>query len=131
MYAGKRFFKGLTFPLVGQGAINAVVFGVESLIYKRLAYDGQTLNVTISVLAGLCAGAVQTVTVCPIELIKIRIQKQFTGGQNNSKSLRFKTQSREKKIHQLLYLGPLKMTRSVFDNEGVKGMYRGWWITLL
>lgn len=136
------------------------MFGVESLVYRRVKNDGdQTLSIHKSVFAGFCAGAVQSVIVCPMELIKIRMQNQFIGRlpqHSNSKLLRFKNPSHDetkkkiktmntkietikkkmneaiiKKVHRIHYSGPLEIAQNIVKTEGIKGMFRGWWITLL
>jgi solute carrier family 25 carnitine/acylcarnitine transporter 20/29 len=113
----RGFFKGFTCPLLGQGAVNATVFGVESLVYTRLRRGAhKTLSVTNSAIAGMCAGAVQTIIVCPVELLKIRLQNQFIG----------------RKLHPVQSkVQPIIIAREIFRNEGIKGIFRGWWITLL
>ena len=116
----RGFFKGLTSPLLGQGAINATVFGVESLVYMRLRRDAnKTLSVANSAIAGMCAGAVQTIIVCPVELVKIRMQNQFIG----------------RKLHPeqrtVCYFGPVQIAKKILYKEGIRGIFRGWWITLL
>ena len=130
----RGFFKGLTCPLLGQGAINATVFGVESLIYTRLTRDShQALNVGNSIIAGLCAGAVQTVIVCPVELIKIRMQNQLIGRQPDSIYVSNHKKSRKAKrpAVRARLCGPVEIARRILKKEGIGGMFRGWWITLL
>ena len=72
----RGLYKGVTYPLLGQAAINATLFGVESMTYTRLQNGESSLSIKNSIVAGLCAGTVQTVIVCPMELVKIRMQNQ-------------------------------------------------------
>ena len=116
----RGFFKGLTCPLLGQGAINATVFGVESIVYTRLKRDAhETLSATKSAIAGMCAGAVQTIIVCPVELVKIRMQNQFIGRKLYPEQ------------RTVCYFGPVQIAKKILQKEGFGGMFRGWWITLL
>ena len=78
----------MTYLLLGQAAINAVLFGVESMVYARLQKDDTSLSVLNSALAGFCAGTVQTVIVVPMELVKIRMQNQSIGKQHVSSAMR-------------------------------------------
>ena len=106
------------------------MFGVESLTYKKLIDKRdmhQTLDAGNSTIAGLCAGAVQTVIVCPVELIKIRMQNQSIGRQPEYVS------DHNKKCKRLTacHFSSLEIVRKILEKEGIGGMYRGWWITLL
>ena len=76
----------MTYPLLGQSAINQCnclwsgVYGVYKTKKERSCHE--SLNVKNSIVAGCCAGAVQTVIVCPVELIKIRMQNQSVSKQH-------------------------------------------------
>jgi solute carrier family 25 carnitine/acylcarnitine transporter 20/29 len=136
MFQVKGLYKGVTYPLLGQAAINAVLFGVESMVYTRLQNGNSTLNVKNSVIAGLCAGTAQTVIVCPMELVKIRMQNQSIGQQHASwaeRKLSALSINGNKDRHRNLfqnYRGPIQTTRDIIHKEGVRGMFKGWWITL-
>ncbi len=130
----RGLFKGITYPLLGQAAINAVVFGVESMVYRRLPNgDSESLSVENSFVAGCCAGAVQTVIVCPMELVKIRMQNQGIGKQHVSQLSRLMGASEiavpeSRLLHG--YRGPLETTRDIMRREGTRGMFKGWWLTI-
>ncbi|CAI8584835.1 unnamed protein product, partial [Vicia faba] len=66
-------------------------------------------------LGGFGAGALQSILMCPIELVKIRIQLQ-----KNIENL-----SKNKKST------PLILAEKIWKNEGVCGIYRGFGITVL
>ena len=129
-------YKGVTYPLLGQAAINAVLFGVESMTYTRLQNGDSSLSIGNSVVAGLCAGTVQTVIVCPMELVKIRMQNQSIGQQHVSWAERKfgalskdrHHDSRRNLFHN--YRGPIQTTQDIIHKEGLRGMFKGWWITL-
>ena len=132
----KGLYKGVTYPLLGQAAINAVLFGVESMTYTRLQKDSDnTLSVRNSIIAGLCAGTVQTVIVCPMELVKIRMQNQSIGQQHVSwamKKLGALNGTVKQNGSNLFqnYRGPIATTQDIVRGEGLRGMFKGWWITL-
>ena len=136
----KGLYKGVTYPLLGQAAINAVLFGVESMIYERLQNGDSSLSIKNSIIAGLCAGTVQTVIVCPMELVKIRMQNQSIGQQHISwaerkfgaLSINDKHNKDHHGRHNLFqnYRGPIQTTQDIIRKEGLRGMFKGWWITL-
>ena len=131
----KGLYKGVTYPLLGQAAINAVLFGVESMVYERLQKHNQdkSLSIINSAVAGLFAGAVQTVIVCPMELVKIRMQNQSIGMQHVSWTMRrlgtSKTTPDSNNIFHN-YRGPLQTTRDIINRDGIRGIFKGWWITV-
>lgn len=139
----KGLYKGVTYPLLGQAAINAVLFGVESMVYSKLQKGDESLNVLNSTLAGFVAGSVQTVIVCPMELVKIRMQNQSIGKQYVSWAMRKLGSDRTSYTTATLghsssgelmfqnYRGPLQTTQDILRKEGVSGMFKGWWITVL
>jgi solute carrier family 25 carnitine/acylcarnitine transporter 20/29 len=61
-------------------------------------------------LGGLGAGALQSLLICPVELIKIRIQLQKNIGNFGT---------------------PMSLAKNIWKNEGIRGIYRGFGITLL
>ena len=132
----KGLYKGVTYPLLGQAAINAVLFGVESMVYARLQKDDTSLSVLNSALAGFCAGTVQTVIVVPMELVKIRMQNQSIGKHHVSWAMRqlsvdSKTVTGNGNLNLFQnYRGPLQTTYDIVRREGVRGMFKGWWITV-
>lgn len=115
------------------------------MTYARLQNGENSLSIKNSVVAGLCAGAVQTVIVCPMELVKIRMQNQSIGQQhaswaerklgalsniNGSKDHhRISSWPRHRNLFQN-YRGPIQTTRDIIRKEGLRGMFKGWWITL-
>lgn len=126
-------FKGMTYPLIGQAAINAVVFGVESMVCGRLNEESESqLSIKNSVLAGMCAGAVQTIIACPMELVKIKMQNQGIGQPHISWTrMKLGRCSALQKSNLFKdYRGPLALTQDILHKEGIRGFFRGWWLTL-
>ena len=124
-------FKGMTYPLLGQAAINALVFGVESMVYGRLNKT-ESPSVKSSILAGMCAGTVQTVIACPMELVKIKLQNQSIGQPHISWTMMKLGRRRSIPKNELFkgYRGPLELTLDILHKDGIRGMFRGWWLTL-
>lgn len=70
-------------------------------------------------LGGIGTGALQSLMLSPVELVKIRLQLQST--------------SHAKSHHQALqpHNGPINIAKSIMRTEGLRGMYRGLTITML
>ena len=103
------------------------------MVYRRLRNDDSTnLSVKNSVIAGCCAGAVQCIITTPMELVKIRLQNQSIGKQYVSWTMRKMSANlsvaEDKAFRD--YKGPLMTTREIIHKEGLRGMYKGWWLTI-
>lgn len=96
--------------------INAIVFGVQHNMMKIM--EKTYLN---SFIAGGTAGAVQSVICGPTELIKLRMQAQ-----TNPIELF--------EIHhvdsQMVYKDPCDAAIRVYKKGGLRGIYKGMWITV-
>ena len=132
----------MTHPLIGQAFINAIVFGVQDNVYRRLLVseiDDSSLSTRIMAngISGMVAGGVQTVIVCPMELMKIRMQKQGEGQRHVSwvvrkmKMSNIEMASSGPAMEHYRYQGPLEKTMIVFREQGLRrGLFRGWWLTI-
>ncbi|KAL4193939.1 hypothetical protein AMTRI_Chr05g66270 [Amborella trichopoda] len=91
---------------------NAVVFQVYAVLSR--AFDSRNGRDPPSyksvVLGGVGTGALQSLILCPVELIKIQLQLQKQASRG---------------------LGPMGLIRRIMEREGVKGMYRGLAVTAL
>ncbi|KAJ7571481.1 hypothetical protein O6H91_01G164500 [Diphasiastrum complanatum] len=104
------FFKGMSSPLATIAIQNAVSFQTYALLSRALAVDGnEPLPLQRVALAGIGAGALQTVILTPVDLVKIHLQLH-TPHRN---------------------FGPLEVTREIIQREGVRGLYRGFTVTVL
>lgn len=110
-------YKGMASPLYGLAAINAVVFGVQGNVQRRLKDPN---SYTSHFLAGSIAGMSQTFICSPMELAKTRMQVQ---GQGESR-YRYRTSKH-------IYKGPYDCLVKIHRQEGFRGVFRGFWITLL
>ena len=100
------------------------------MTYRRISssQEDTSLSVWRSVVSGSCAGAVQTVIACPMELVKIRMQNQSIGKQYVSWTMRKMGVAPVEGAYKD-YKGPLQMTREIIQRNGPLGMYKGWWLT--
>ncbi len=112
----RALYKGMFSPMIGMAFINAIVFGVQHNLMKSM--DRTYLN---SFIAGGTAGGLQSFICCPIELIKLRMQAQ-----TNPIELF--------EIHhvdsQMVYKDPWDATVQVYKKYGIRGLYKGFLITI-
>ncbi|XP_062008349.1 mitochondrial arginine transporter BAC2-like [Rosa rugosa] len=104
-------YRGMAAPLASITLQNAMVFQSYAILSRALdpsvstkdppSYKGVALG-------GFGAGALQSLVLSPVELIKIRLQLQT------------KTQK-----------GPREVAKSIMKAEGLRGLYRGLGITIL
>ncbi|KAK1303374.1 Mitochondrial arginine transporter BAC2 [Acorus calamus] len=110
-------YRGMGAPLASVTFQNAVVFQVYALLSRAL--DSGSRNDPPSyksvALAGVGTGALQSMMLSPVELVKIRLQLQM----------------KDHRHHQTSREGPVSMARSILRREGLRGMYRGLSITML
>lgn len=67
----RGIYRGMSSPLAGVAAINAIVFGVHGNTLRQMN-DPTSLRSTF--LAGCMAGLVQSIICSPMELAKTRVQ---------------------------------------------------------
>eukprot|EP00567_Pseudictyota_dubia_P016331 CAMPEP_0197441750 /NCGR_PEP_ID=MMETSP1175-20131217/7945_1 /TAXON_ID=1003142 /ORGANISM="Triceratium dubium, Strain CCMP147" /LENGTH=322 /DNA_ID=CAMNT_0042972081 /DNA_START=233 /DNA_END=1201 /DNA_ORIENTATION=+ len=115
----KGLYKGLSSPLLGSMAENAVLF-LTFGYFKRLLGEvpgEKDLSLTELSLAGAGAGGVVAFVLTPVELVKCRLQVQNSA----SSSAGFRA-----------YKGPVDVVVQTLKTEGlVQGLYRGHASTLL
>ncbi|KAI8381093.1 mitochondrial carrier [Radiomyces spectabilis] len=71
-------YKGMASPLVGIGAVNALLFAANSRIKKAMqTHPDDPLSIGQIALAGAGAGIVNSVLASPVELLKIKMQAQY------------------------------------------------------
>ncbi|KAG7204993.1 hypothetical protein KM043_005378 [Ampulex compressa] len=101
-------YRGMTSPMAGVAAVNAIVFGIYGQAQRSLP-DPDCLSSHF--IAGASAGIAQTPVCSPIELAKTRLQLQSP------------TQQR--------FTGPVQCLKHIYKHEGYRGVFRGFGITLL
>ena len=70
------FFKGMTSPVIGSAATNAIMFAVYERTLKMIDDNVQAPTLQSVFYAGAVGGFCQTVPLAPAELIKCRLQVQ-------------------------------------------------------
>lgn len=115
-------YRGMTAPLASVAFQNAVVFQVYAVLSR--AFDSSSSSNSSRsdppsyrsvALAGVGTGALQSLMLSPVELVKIRLQLQMTGSQHR----------------RAVRGGPMSMAGSILRREGIRGIYRGLSITVL
>ncbi|KAG2729090.1 hypothetical protein I3843_01G229700 [Carya illinoinensis] len=113
-------YRGMGAPLASVTLQNAMVFQIYAVLSRAFdsslsakdppSYKGVALG-------GFFTGALQSLLLTPVELVKIRLQLQ-----NNVYA----------KLHQAdSHEGPMSVIKSIFKTEGLRGMYRGLTITVM
>ncbi|KAI9895470.1 hypothetical protein PsorP6_018628 [Peronosclerospora sorghi] len=105
------YFKGMTSPLIGSAATNAVMFAVYERTLKIIDKDPVTPTLESVIYAGAIGGFWQTIPLAPAELIKCRLQVQ--DGRQSSQ-----------------YQGPMDCTRHIYKARGTSGLFLGFTCTL-
>uniref|UniRef100_R7W1N2 Mitochondrial carnitine/acylcarnitine carrier protein CACL n=1 Tax=Aegilops tauschii TaxID=37682 RepID=R7W1N2_AEGTA len=100
-------------PLASVAFQNAMVFQVYAILSRSLDRRMSTSeppSYTSVALAGVGTGALQTLILSPVELVKIRLQLEAAGRKRQ---------------------GPVDMVRDIMRREGLRGIYRGLTVTAL
>ena len=100
----RGLYKGMSSPLMGVAAINAIVFGVYGNTQRHFTNPD---SLTSHFLAGAAAGLAQSFFTSPMELAKSRLQVS-----NGTK-------------------GPIDCLRKIYTHEGIRGIFKGLSITIL
>jgi solute carrier family 25 carnitine/acylcarnitine transporter 20/29 len=97
---------------------NAMVFQVYAILSRSLDPENSATSEPPSyasvALAGVGTGALQTLILSPVELVKIRLQLEAAGHK-----------------HGRHRRGPVEMARDILRREGLRGVYRGLAVTAL
>ncbi|GAV64490.1 Mito_carr domain-containing protein [Cephalotus follicularis] len=113
-------YRGMGAPLASVTFQNAMAFQIYAILSRAFdssvsakdppSYKGVALG-------GIGTGALQSIMLTPVELVKIRLQLQDKGSAN----------LRQTVTHR----GPISVAKSILRTEGLRGMYRGFTITIL
>jgi len=122
----KGLYKGISSPMAGVTAVNAILFGVYGNVQRNMPNPDSLVSVF---LAGSTAGILQAVVCSPMELAKTRLQLQadlqMTGTVGtNTKSFKDKVRTR--------YSGPIDCLKKIKAADGWRrGVFRGYSVTVL
>ena len=106
----RGFWKGLGPPMASIAVYQAVIFAAFSVSLPVFTdKPEETAELTPLFLAGCVAGLATVPITTPTDLIKIRLQLQTEASGR--------------------YKGPIDCVTSIIRKEGLKGMFRGGWVT--
>ncbi|KAK7349180.1 hypothetical protein VNO77_06339 [Canavalia gladiata] len=109
-------YRGMATPLASVTFQNAMVFQTYAVLSRAFdssvsaeyppSYKGVALG-------GIGTGALQSLLLAPVELVKIRLQLQNVGQMTESGN------------------GPVRIAKNIWKKEGLRGIYRGLGITVM
>ncbi|XP_047314722.1 mitochondrial arginine transporter BAC2 [Impatiens glandulifera] len=118
-------YRGMAAPLASVTFQNAMAFQIYAILSRAFDSTSPTINPSSNppsykgaLLGGIGTGAIQSLMLTPVELVKIRLQLQSITSQPNSVTLKSQT-------------GPINIVKSILRTEGLRGIYRGFTITVL
>ncbi|KAL0489206.1 mitochondrial basic amino acids transporter [Acrasis kona] len=135
----KGLYKGMATPILGVGALNAIIFGVYGNTMRYLQelrgvdHDRTQLEYYTDVfIAGSLGGLMNCGLCSPMELIKTRIQSQSEGTQKQPKKSLYRRMKRSS-LYRIppTYAGPMDCVRLTYKREGYKGLFKGMNSTIL
>ncbi|KNC99059.1 uncharacterized protein SPPG_06008 [Spizellomyces punctatus DAOM BR117] len=106
-------YKGVTSPLLGVGICNAVLFAANGGFRRWIGGGREDLTVGEYVFAGALSGGVIAWVNCPVELLKVKLQTQYTTGSEQQ------------------FKGVLDCGLKTLRQQGIQGLYRGIGITIV
>lgn len=109
----RGLYKGVVPPILAQGAINAIVFGVEGYTERFLdpkIKDDGWKEMKKGMYGGAAAGFFQTFVCAPMELVKLRTQHQAVG-------------------KATVYQGNWITLKDIYKTRGITGCYQGFGVT--
>ncbi|XWS19006.1 hypothetical protein CRYUN_Cryun32bG0093500 [Craigia yunnanensis] len=113
-------YRGMGAPLASVTFQNAMVFQIFAILSRAFDSSVSTTDPPSYkgvALGGVGTGALQSVMLSPVELVKIRLQLQSTS---------YAT-SQSASVHR----GPITVAKGILKTEGLRGLYRGYTITAL
>lgn len=114
-YEGVRgFYKGMGFPLLATGTLNALFFGVYANTLRLLSPGPEKPSYSKVFVAGCAGGLAQVVVACPVELVKIKMQMQMG-----------EAEGKWGQRSGYVYEGPTACLRDLYRKGGVPGCYTG------
>jgi solute carrier family 25 (mitochondrial carnitine/acylcarnitine transporter), member 20/29 len=117
----RGLFKGMMTPLMTDALCTSVVFGSYGMAVQKLfpnVVDRERLSFVQAYAGGALAGVAAAFVLCPVELVKIRLQVQVDGGGGGRQATR-------------LFASPLDVVVRTVRADGIRGLFRGLPATLL
>eukprot|EP01062_Namystynia_karyoxenos_P067979 TRINITY_DN62135_c0_g1_i1.p1 TRINITY_DN62135_c0_g1~~TRINITY_DN62135_c0_g1_i1.p1 ORF type:complete len:322 (+),score=50.82 TRINITY_DN62135_c0_g1_i1:70-966(+) len=107
----RGLFKGVSGPLVLNGAMTAIMFSTNGSCKRAVAWargkDPTALNFPEQTAAAWMTAPIYCTFLTPVELVKARLQVRVSGA-------------------DAPYSGPLGCVRHTLAADGVRGLFRGW-----
>lgn len=100
----RGLYRGMSSPMVGVSAINAVVFGVYGNVQRMSSNPNSYMSHFV---AGSVAGFAQSIICSPMELAKTQLQLQTH------------------RLGTVKFNGPMQCLSYVYHCNGIKGVFRG------
>ncbi|XP_014286661.1 mitochondrial basic amino acids transporter isoform X2 [Halyomorpha halys] len=97
-------YKGITSPLGGVSIVNAIIFGAHGQVMRLMGSEGLHTHFV----AGATAGLLQSFICSPIELSKTILQVQKKN----------------------MYKGAIDCLAKIYRSKGLKGIYKGYYLTI-
>lgn len=107
-------YKGMATPIITVACLASVLFGSHGFLLRRV----DDTKLSRHFLAGSFAGAIQSLLACPIEISKIKVQIQGIGERKNP-------------AMKQKYAGSVDAFYKILSSEGLRGIYRGFGLTLM
>ncbi|TPX33366.1 hypothetical protein SmJEL517_g03701 [Synchytrium microbalum] len=122
----QALYKGATSPLLGVGVANAVLFTVHGFNLRTLG-GGQSSD-EMSIAQHFGAGALSGIAIafvnCPVDLLKIRLQTQYTVKKRLKDGVAPPTTA-SGIIDKPRYTGVFDAATKITKADGIRGLYRG------
>lgn len=116
----RGFYRGLTSPLVGAMAENAIAFyaynRIQGMIRSMTNNHKTELSLPQLLVSGGLSGAICAVVISPIELVKCKLQVENVQGYGNANSTA---------TSKVKFKGPLSVVGHLLKTEGFTGLYKG------
>ncbi|KAE9453423.1 hypothetical protein C3L33_14631, partial [Rhododendron williamsianum] len=127
-------YRGMGAPLASVTFQNAMVFQIYAVLSR--AFDSSTLTTDPPSLKGVAiggfgTGAIQSLILSPVELLKVRLQLQSASHEKTQLATTHRGPVSVATQLVNTHRGPVSVARSIVRTEGLKGIYRGLTITVL
>ncbi|KAJ1920482.1 mitochondrial ornithine carrier protein [Mycoemilia scoparia] len=131
----KGFYRGVTSPLVGAMAENAIAFFSYNRIQNFIRYVTSTptetpLSIPQLFAAGAFAGCAGSLILTPIELIKCKLQVENVQSYGGGSGVAGSGGATTAAASRTKFVGPISVIKSILAKKGVAGLYNGFSPTL-
>ncbi|KAJ2660882.1 mitochondrial ornithine carrier protein [Coemansia sp. RSA 1200] len=123
----RGFYRGLTSPLVGAMAENAIAFYAYNRLQNVIrSATGSSADAELSLpqlfVSGGLSGALCAFVISPVELVKCKLQVENVQGYGSSPS---SVAEGARAANKVRFTGPLSVVSHLVRTQGVAGIYKG------